>query len=269
METEKNRTFYSNIRNIRGLSIIELMLGIFLSSIILFVALDVLSSQDKVFNTQYDISDSQHNIRIAMKRLSNDLMSAGFGRPSWTTVNGYSNINFSVRYSGGYLDIAGCLDSPKGILASSVSAGSSSITLKTGQGSNFNTTDKSDIKIGDGENVKIVGISGDTLIIDADPTLSGDQVLKYSYNADTEVYIVKWVTYSIDNSNTSKPVLKMDEHRGAGAQTIAEYVDSMNVSISGNAVDITLTGRTKNPSKTTGQLVGSVMTNKIIMRNVQ
>ncbi len=269
METKKSRTLYGYIRDIKGLSIIELMLGIFLSCIILFVSLDILGSQDKVFNTQYDISDSQHNIRIAMKRLSNDLMSAGFGRPTWTAVNGYSDINFSVRFSGGTLDIVGCLDGPAGSLANAVNAGSNLIVLKTGQGSNFNTTDKSDIKIGDGENVKIISISGDTLTVDADPTLSGDQNLTYSYNADAEVYLVKWVTYSIDNSDSSKPVLKIDEHRGAGAQTIAEYIDSMNINISGNIVDVAITGRTKNPSKTTGQLIASVMDNKIVMRNVK
>jgi hypothetical protein len=269
METGKNRVVYSYIRDIKGLSIIELMLGIFLSCIILFISLDVLSSQDKVFNMQYDISGSQHNIRIAMRRLSNDLMAAGFGKPSWTAIDGYSDINFSVRYSGGNLDIVGCLDAPKGHLASSISTGATAVTLKTGEGSNFNTTDRSDIKIGDGENTKIISISGDTLTIDADPTLSGNQALSYSYAADTEVYIVKWVTYSVDKSDVSKPVLKIDEHRGADAQTVAEYVDSMSINISGNTVDLTLTGRTKNPSKTTGQYVASEMSNKIIMRNVQ
>jgi Tfp pilus assembly protein PilW len=269
METKKDRAIYIYIRNIKGLSIIELMLGIFLSSLILFASLDVLSSQDKVFNNQYDISGAQHNIRIAMKRLSNDLMAAGFGRPSWTTINGNSGLDFSVRYSGGNLDVVGCLGAPSGYLANSVSAGATTIMLKTGNGSNFNTTSRSDIKIGDGENAKILSISGDTLTIDADPTLSGTQALSYTYNANAEVYLVRWVTYAIDNSNTSKPVLKIDEHQGAGTQTIAEYVDSMSVSISGNIVDLTLTGRTKNPSKTTGQYVLSEMANKIVMRNIK
>jgi Tfp pilus assembly protein PilW len=269
METKKDRVVYGYIGNIKGLSIIELMLGIFLSSIILFAALDVLSSQDKAFYTQYDISGAQHNIRIAMKRLSNDIMAAGFGRPSWTTINQNSGLDFSIRYSGGNLDIVGCLGAPRGYLASSVSTGATTITLKTGDGSNFNTTSRSDIKIGDGENAKIMSISGDLLTIDTDPTLSGTQSLSYAYNANTEVYLVKWVTYSIDNGDTSKPVFKIDEHQGAGAQIIAEYVNSMTISISGNVVDLTLAGRTKNPSKTTGQYVLSEMANKIVMRNVQ
>jgi len=269
METKKDRVIYRYIRNIKGLSVIELMLAMFLGSIILFASLDVLSSQDKVFNTQYDISGAQHNIRIAMKRLSNDLMAAGFGKPSWTTINENSGLDFSVRYTGGNLDIVGCLGAPGGYLASNVSAGATTITLKTGNGSNFNTTSRSDIKIGDGENAKIISISSDTLTIDTDPTLSGTQGLSYTYNANTEVYLVKWVTYSIDNSNTSKPLLKIDEHQGAGAQTIAEYVDSMTITISGNVVDLTLKDRTKNRSKTTGQYVLSEMANKIVMRNVQ
>jgi len=268
VETKKDRTVYCCLRDIKGLGFIELILGIFLSCFIIFVCLDVLSSQDKVFHTQYDISDSQHNIRIAMKKISSDLMSAGFGRPFWTTINGNSGLDFSVRYSGGTLDIVGCFETPKGYLANAVSAGSSTITLSAGGASNFNTTDKNDIKIGDGENVKIIGISDDTLMIDADPTLSGIQPLKYSYNANTEVYLVKWVTYYIDNSDSLKPVLKIDEHQGAGARVVAEYVDGINIGISGNVVDITLTGRTRFPSKTTGQYIASQVSNKIVMRNV-
>lgn len=267
MEAKKGRTIYDNFRRVTGFSIIELLLGIFLSSIILLIMVGTLVSQDKVFYTQADMSRAQQNMRIAMKKVSKDLMMAGAGKPSWTTINGHSDLDFSVRYSGGALDVVGCLDAPRGHLAGSASADATTITLKTGEGSNFNTTTRSDIRIGDGENAQVVGVSGDTLTIDTNPLLSGNQGLSYSYNGNAEICLLKWITYSVDTSDPGNPVLKADEHQGAGAQAIAEYITDMGITISGNVVDVTLTGRTKNPSKTTGQYITTEMANKIFLRN--
>lgn len=268
METKKDRIIHNNIRGIGGFSIIEFLIGIFLSSILLLVGIDALTSQDKVFYTQTDIAESQHHLRIAMKRISRDIMMAGAGRPTWTTINGNDNLDFSIRYAGGVLDIVGCLDAPLGQLAGSIGAGSTTITLKTGEGARFNTNTRSDIRLGDGENAKIVGISGDTLTIDTDIGISGNQGLSYTYNANTEVYLVKWVSYSIDTSDANKPVLKMDEHQGGQAIVVGEYITGMNISISNNIVDITLTGRTKNRSKTTGEFITTELSNKVFLRNV-
>jgi len=269
METKKDRITYNYFTGVKGLSIVELLLGIFLSTIIMIIMVDVLISQDKVFYTQTDISNGQHNMRIAIKKITKDLMMAGAGRPAWTTINGTDGLDFSVRYAGGSLDIVGCLDAPRGRLSANVSSGSTTITLNIGEGINFNTTTKSDIRIGDGENAKVAHVSGDTLTIDTEPSLSGDQGLAYSYGQNAEVCQVKWVTYSQDTSNPDKPVLKMDEHQGAGAQTIAEYITGINASISGNLVDFTITGRTKNPSKTTGHYIITETTSKIFARNAK
>jgi hypothetical protein len=269
MEAKKDRIIYNHFTGIKGLSIIELLIGIFLSSVIMIIMVDVLISQDKVFYTQKDIASGQHNMRIAMKKMTKDLMMAGEGRPTWTTINGQSGLDFSVRYADGSLDIVGCLDAPRGRLSGSVSPGSTTITLNTGEGGNFNTTTKSDIRIGDGENAKVIYVSGDTLTIDTEPLLSGDQGLAYSYALNTEVCQVRWVTYSQDATDIDKPVLKMDDHQGAGAQTIVEYITGMSVSISGNMADFTITGRTQNPSKTSGHYIITEASNRIFMRNLK
>jgi len=269
METKKDRIIYNYFRGIKGLSLIELLLGIFLSTIIMIIMVEILISQNKVFYTQIDISDGQHSMRIAIKKITKDLMMAGAGRPTWTTINGQSGLNFSARYYAGSLDIVGCLDAPRGRLLVSASPGSTTISLNTGEGGNFNTTTKSDIRIGDGENAKVVYVSGDTLTIDTEPSLSGDQGLVYGYGQNIEVCQVKWVTYSQDTGNQDKPVLKIDEHQGTGSQIIAEYITGMNVSISGNMVDLTITGRTKNPSKTSGHYIITEAANKIFMRNAK
>ncbi len=267
METEKNRTIYNYFRGIKGFSIIELIIGIFLSSIIMIIMVDVLISQDKVFYTQTDISNGQHNMRIVMKKITKDLMMAGAGKPHWTIINGHNGLDFSAKYTDGNLDIVGCLDTPQGRLSAAATPGSTTITLNIGEGNKFNTTTKSDIRIGDGENAKVVYISGDTLTIDTEPYVSGEQGLSHGYSPNAEVCQVKWVTYSQDSSNPDKPVLRVDDHLGAGSQIIGEYITSMVVNILENVANISITGRTKNPSKTSGHYIVTETTNKIIMRN--
>ena len=127
---------------------------------------------------------------------------------------------------------------------------------------------KSDISIGGKENAKVVGVAGDTLTIDTNPILAGNQGLTYGYPTGVLVYAVKYVTYSVDTSDPNRPVLRVDEHRGAGVQPVAEYIEVEGVTLTGNALDLTLTGRTRNPDRTTGQYTRMQMQNRVFLRNL-
>ena len=246
-----------------------------LSSLIVLVLYELLSSQDRVYAVQDDISEMQQNLRIAMERISRDLTMAGFGKPSrlgtttWPTLNGIAGLDFSISVTGGNtLDIVGCLDPPDGHTSGTLSAGATSISLGSGEGANFNTTTKSDISIGGKENAKITSIAGDTLSIDTNPTVGGGQGLVYAYPAGTPVYAVKYVTYSVDASDPNAPVLRVDEHRGAGQQAVAQYVEIVGVTLTGNALDMTLTGRTRKADYTTGQYARAQMQTRVFLRNL-
>ncbi len=262
-------------RAVKGFSLIELLIGIVLSSLIVLVLYELLSSQGRVYAVQDDISEMQQNLRIAMERVSRDLTMAGFGKPSrlgtptWPTLNGISGLDFSIRVTGGNtLDIVGCLDPADGRTSGIMNAGSTSISLGSGEGANFNTSTKSDISIGGKENAKITGIAGDTLSIDTNPTLANNQGLVYTYPAGTPIYAVKYVTYSVDASDPNAPVLRVDEHRGAGEQPVAQYVEIVGVTLTGNALDMTLTGRTRKTDDTTGQYARAQMQNRVFLRNL-
>jgi type IV pilus assembly protein PilW len=262
-------------RAVKGFTLIELLIGVALSSIVVLALYNLLTSQNRVYALQDDVSEMQQNIRVATEKISRDLTMAGFGKPSrlgtstWPQLNGISGLDFSIRVTGGNtLDIVGCLDPADGHNVGALSVGATTITLQSGEGASFNTTTKSDISIGGKENAKVVSVAGDTLTIDTNPILAGNQGLTYGYPTGVLVYTVKYVTYSVDTSDPNAPVLLVDEHRGAGQQPVAQYIEVEGVTLTGNALDLTLTGRTRNPDRTTGQYTRVQMQNRVFLRNL-
>jgi prepilin-type N-terminal cleavage/methylation domain-containing protein len=262
-------------RAVKGFTLIELLVGVVLSSLVVLALYTLLSAQNKVYVAQDDISEMQQNLRIAMERISRDLTMAGYGKPSrlgtstWPQLNGVSGLDFSIRVTGGNtLDIVGCLDPADGHAVGALSVGATTITLQSGEGASFNTTTKSDISIGGKENAKIVSISGDTLTIDTNPVVAGSQGLTYAYPAGMLIYAVKYVTYTVDTSDPSTPVLQVNEHRGDGLQTIAQYIEVEGVTLTGNALDLTLTGRSRNPDRPTTNYTRVQMQTRVFLRNL-
>ncbi len=236
---------------------------------------EVLSSQQRIYAMQDEISELQQNLRLASERISRDVEMAGFGKPSrlgttaWPLLNGIPGLDFSIRSSGvESLEIVGCLDPADGHSAHAFARGATRITLAKGEGANFNTSTKADISIGGRENGKITGVVGDTITIDTNPLLSGTQGVMHSYLAGVPIYAVKYVTYSVDRSNKNGALLRVDEHRGAGRQQVAQYVDIAGVTLIGNLLDVVLTGRTSKPDRTTNRYTYLQIQSRILLRNL-
>lgn len=267
---------HRNHRTVKGFSLVELLIGIALSCLVVLVLYEVMTSQNRIYSLQDDMSEMQQSLRVGIERIARDLTMAGFGKPSrlgttsWPTLNnGVTGLDFSIRVTGANtLDIVGCLDPADGQLAAAVSTGATSITVGSGQGVNFNSTTKCDISIGGKENAKVTGVSGDTLTIDTNPLLSGNQGFVYGFPANTSVFVVKYHTYTVDTSDAARPVLKVDAHLGAGSQEIAQFVNGLSMSLSGNALNLTLTGRTRKQDRTTGQYVTAQLADKVYLRNL-
>ncbi|MCG6535019.1 MAG: hypothetical protein L7F78_10065, partial [Syntrophales bacterium LBB04] len=192
----------------------------------------------------------------------------------WTTMNGYTDtagwpfasLNFFVYPTTGTantLHLVGCLDAPAGTLAVTVAGHPTTITLNAGEGANFNTTTNCNINIGGMENAQVKGIAGNVLTIDTDLGTAGNQGLQSDYNVGTQVFIVKWVTYSVDNTQTP-PVLLVNEHDGLGSQQLAQFITSMSATVTGKLIDVTLNGQTKSRE---GKVVTAKAEEKILLRN--
>ncbi len=268
MERKERITVHYYFRAISGLSLVELLVAVVLGSIVIVALYNLLITQRRTYAVQDEIGEVQQNLRVAMEKISRDLQMAGFGKPFWATIGGVNlglQPPFSVRITGGdVIEIVGCLTPAAARLSSAVNANSANLTLQAGEGAKFNTTTKADISIEGRENARIVSISGNTLTADRDPGAGGVEGVLYSYPAGSKLYLVHYVTYSV---NSSSNILVVDEHQGSGNQPIAMNISSMSASRSGNFITVTLTGKTRNPDRTTGQYGTSQLTNKIRLRN--
>ena len=275
MGRKEHKFHYLHFRGLGGFTLIEVLVGVALSSLIVLVLFEALTAQNRTYSIQDDMAEMQQNLRVAIETVPKEVMSAGLGKPAWSMINGmdasswyssataYTPYRISSSGDNNSIDIVGCIDNTASHLSADASVGSTTITLNGGEGSNFNTTTKQDINIGAMENAKVTAVVGDSLTIDTNPSAGGNQGLQYVQPANTIVCLVKWVSYSLGSGN----VLYVNRHQGDGDQPVAQDITAMTLSVSGKLLTISLTGRTRNPDRTTGQYITSQVTSKALLRN--
>jgi prepilin-type N-terminal cleavage/methylation domain-containing protein len=259
----------------KGLTLIELLIAVCLSSIVVLALYAILTAQNRTYILQDDTSAMQQSLRVALESMARTVRMGGFGKLStWTSMAGYTDaggygfasLNFAVyptSGTGNTLHLVGCVDAPAGTLAVAVAGNPTTITVNAGDVANFNTTTNSNINIGGMENAQIKSIAGTVLTIDTDLGTAGNQGLQSNYNVGTPVYIVKWITYSVDTAQTP-PALLINKHDGAGSQQLAQYITSLSVIVTGKLVDITLNGQTTSRE---GKVISALAKDKIRLRN--
>lgn len=264
-------------KNEMGFTMIELLIALAIAGILLVSIYNLYISQSTTYTVQEQVSDMQQNARVAMDIVSRHIRMAGFGQPSWTTINGTSGITYkgiSVTDGGtgspdppDTLEIVGCIDPPPGKLGSAAAASATTLTLQSATEANkFNTDDKSDIFIGELENAKVTAILGANLTIDTNPVQSGNQGLTNAFPAGTNVYLVKRVTYTIASTS-----LKRNENTGSGNEEIAVNVEDLQVTFTTPTVNLSITARTRNkdPDYTGDGYHRMTLTSDIIARNLE
>lgn len=269
MGVKEHKHLYHYWRVGRALTILEVLVAILLSCLVGVVLYRMFYTQDRTYTIQSEISEMQQNLRVAVERISRDLTMAGFAQPPWTTINGEGGVDFlGIKVTGGnVLDVVGSFDGSQAVLALEAGEGAISLELSPGGGSHFNTGTKGDINIGGRENAKITAIKGNTLTINTDPNLT-KQGLRFGYAAGTEIYLVKRKTYWVDSSDVKQPVLRVNEHLGSGSQQLALFITGMEIALSGKMAELTISGRSRNPDKTTGLYTTGQLNSKIVMRNL-
>lgn len=273
---ERDKLVYRSGRAVRGISLLEVLVGLLLASVVVLALYETLTSQQRSYFLQDDVSELQQNLRVALERISRDLTMAGFGKPTSSIVNGEdlspwytSGSNFfPVQTADSGLDVIGCFAPPDGVLSTDAAAGANSITIAAAQAHNFNRLgderpDKCSISIGGRENFQITNIgapSSGKIALD----LSGN--LFMGYKTGTEVYVVRHTTYSTGRSG-GIPVLRLNEHRGAGNQPFCQYVTDLDVTVNVGMVTVAVTGQTRNPDRTTGKYITSTVSTSVMLRN--
>ncbi len=233
-------------KNQKGFTLVELLITL----AILLVVVASLSStfvfQRKTYDIQQQTNEMVQNARAAMDLMTSEMMMTGYGvtteaLPTWLNWAGVTFGTDPVLIEDGtgalgsdIIHVAGCFDGTTTTLAADASSGDTTITVT--DGSDFNTTTKSNICINGIERVVVTGVSGSTLTIDTDPGTTGNQGLSEGYDASATTFnicVVKIISYSIvqetDDSGNTVYTLKRDENLGAGRQPLAENIIDMQV----------------------------------------
>lgn len=234
-----------------GFTLVELLIATAISGVMLGAMISFFLVQRQYLGAQEQVTEMLQNARAAMDAMVDDIRLAGYAAPRsqfgiWITwvspaLNSNPHITPGVGIAADAISIIGSVDAPETPLATIIAAapaGTVTLTLAAGKGSEFNMTTKKLIFIGN-ENAVITGITGDTLTIDTNPVSAGNQGLIGGYPANTAIALVKVITYQIiDNT------LKRNENTGGGSQPVAENVENLQITHHGNAITIVLTART-------------------------
>jgi len=232
--------------NKHGFTLLELMISCVIMAIITVVVFSLISSQEKAGRFQDQHYDMAQKYRWTIDNISNDIRQAGYGVPAssldkwmpWNqgaispvAITDGSQSPDSITLIGSFLKIYP-FDSNAARLTSDTVAGSTTIVVNST--SPFNTTNKSLIFLGGYENALVKGISGNTLTIDTNPFISGNQGISNSYLSNTTVEVVKTVTYYVSNEK----VLKLDAD--GSKMVIADCVEDFDFSLNGDIMEFYL-----------------------------
>ncbi len=214
------------IKEKNGLTLVELLIALVLSSILIGALYRVFISQHKTYVIQDNVADLQQNVRIAIGQMTREIRMAGYGGNILSVfgdINGFANI------------ITPASDAITIILADNVgalkqTAGKGGNQLKVTNASTFNTGRKRYLCLNGLNNYLIQGIAADTITLTT--SLSEDHV------TDEPVYLIKAISYYIGVTG-GKPVLRRNENTGGGGQPLAENVERLEISYFDAKGDVT------------------------------
>jgi prepilin-type N-terminal cleavage/methylation domain-containing protein len=230
------------LRNGTGVTLIELLIALVISSILTAALYRTFIHQQKVYAVHEDVADMQQNARVAVNRMLREIRMAGFGGKNdssfgendilktFVNVNGYTNVIFpehDVVTDGLTHDRITVVAAyrPLGKLQSDVNKDADTVTVTYGSPEVKFETDKK----------KYLCISG-MYNYEIEPTatkdikLAGGKKLAENHKAGETVFLVEALTYGLKMDNTATPpipVLYRNANTGGGRFTVAENVESL------------------------------------------
>jgi prepilin-type N-terminal cleavage/methylation domain-containing protein len=235
------------LSNQAGFTLVELLVSMILGLLLLGAVMEAFSSQDKAYRTQDQITGLQQGVRAAADLVVDDVRMAGYGLPdtgvgswvTWVAMTANPEITDGAAGAPDTVSVAAAFEPPVGSLLAPVVPGATLVQLGAGEGTAFNTSDRSVLYLGRNESALVTGVAGDVLTIDTDPATGGNQGLTVGYPAGAPVEAVSVVTYRLVGTT-----LMRDENRGDGDQPVVDAIEDLQLTRAGSTVTVRLTGRT-------------------------
>ena len=214
------------LRNQNGVTLIELLIALVISTFLIAAIYRTFIGQQKTFTSQEQVVDVQQNIRIAIGNMMREIKMAGFGNITMVlpaTINGtiYTNIVNPDTPAANALTILSATN-PGSTLTTEGGVSQSQIvvsTLTDSQGNQlFDTTNRKYISIGGVESNIITAVNSGTKTL----TLTGP--LGFKHEVGTPVFTIRALSYQVVVEN-GIPVLKRND--GGGSQPEADGIETL------------------------------------------
>lgn len=217
--------------NRKGLTLIEVLVSLVLSSILIAVLYRVFMAQHRTYAVQEQVVDMQQNIRVAVNRMVREIRMAGFGHVSDVLsqaggVNGFTDVitpnDNSVTVVGGLRRISA--------LAADAIGGQDQVTLTSEtDASEFAGMVHRFISIGGIESNTVKSIVGARLILDRPLMLTHRISDKDGTPLIVPIFKIHAVTYGIRNDE-GVPVLFRNLYPNterSRRETVAENIENL------------------------------------------
>jgi prepilin-type N-terminal cleavage/methylation domain-containing protein len=244
-----------------GFTLVELLISMALALLIIAALSTAFITQQKTYNAQEQVAEMTQNARAAIDIMIREIRMSGYGIPKSATSNLSSLIDWvsGVTFSSGpivveadsgalgsdIIHIAGCFDGAVAILSADAAKDDTQIYIEPVDDNKslsdlFNTDKKKMICIDSVENAIVTGVGSDSITIN-----SG---IAREYKSGSSICVVKVISYSIVQGDDGSSILKRNENLGAGRQPLAENIVDLQITKSGDTVEINpLTARTDRP----------------------
>lgn len=270
------------LRKNRGLTLIELVVAMALSSILIAGLYRTYVRQQKTYTVETQVVDMQQNVRVALNTMVREIRMAGFGGVGDVLalaggVNGSTNVitaggTNSITIVGGFTQIS--------TLAVEAPMGTSTVILaSSADAAKFDNAANRYISIGGVESNTVKSINGAIITLDNSLRVPHKLSDPLGNPVTIPVYKIEEVTYQVD------PNSKLTRDAGAGPEVVADNVQSLqfkyfdadgvetDIPLAIRMVNVQINARTESqdPEYKGGALEGyreRVLTSNIQVRNM-
>jgi len=215
------------LRACKGLTLIELLVAMAISSILIAAIYRTFMGQHKTYTVQEQVVDMQQNVRVAINRMMREIRMAGFGNVIDILslsggVNGFTQVitpgsnsfGNTITIVGGFKQIR--RDNGDPILIASASGNQITLNYATDE---FDGNAHRFICIG--------GIESNTVQSRSERILTLDEPLRYTHPSGTPIHKIQAITYD-RNLSDGKTVIRRNENTGGGSQPVAEHIETLH-----------------------------------------